>query len=250
MGSWGPALFSDDLACDVRDLYREMIEDGVADEDATRQVVERFAEITDDPDEGPVFWLALAATQSKVGRLTPELRDRALAIIDEGRGLHLWEDDAKLLQRRKAALAKVRDQLAGPQPARRKLRPPARHVTDLEPGDVLGYRTRDTWALFRVARVSESRVAVAPVLVRLAYDGAEPPKPARLARLRDRPKAKFLPGFRTTCLAMTIKKVTYADAGFTKLGRIERPRRGDAGVDPRSYVDWTALARSLDEADG
>ncbi len=247
MGSWGPALFSDDLACDVRDLYRELLEDGVDDEEATARVIERFAQITDDPDEGPVFWLALAATQSRVGRLTEQMRDRALAIIDEGRGLHLWEEDPALLKRREAALAKVRDRLTGPQPARRKLRPPARHVTDLAPGDVIGRRARERWALYRVARLSESRVAVAPVLVRLAYDGAALPQGSRLARLRDRPKGRFVPGYRSVCLAMTIKKVTYADAGFAKVGRIARPRRGDGALDPRSYVDWAALARSLDD---
>ena len=37
MGAWGPGLWSDDVACDVRDAYREAVEDGRSDEDATRQ---------------------------------------------------------------------------------------------------------------------------------------------------------------------------------------------------------------------
>ncbi len=250
MGAWGPALFSDDLACDVRDLYRELIEDEVADDEAIRQVIVRFAEITDDPDEGPVFWLALAHTSSKVGRLTPELLDRAVAIIDEEQGLRLWREDAKLLKRRKAALAKVRAQLTGPQPEPKKLRPPSRHITDLAPGDVLAYRTGDRYVLFRVARVSESRVAVAPILVRLKYDAAALPQPERLGKLRDLrfsgPTGRYRPGYMTTCLAMTIRKVTYGDAGFIKIGHTDRPRKGDADREPRSYVDWAALARSLD----
>jgi len=41
MGAWGPAIFSDDLACDIRTDYRELLEDGVAGEEAvkSRQVV-------------------------------------------------------------------------------------------------------------------------------------------------------------------------------------------------------------------
>ncbi|ACZ90620.1 hypothetical protein [Streptosporangium roseum] len=40
MSAWGVALFSDDTACDVRDTYRELIEDGVDDEEAARRVLD------------------------------------------------------------------------------------------------------------------------------------------------------------------------------------------------------------------
>ncbi|MET8984804.1 hypothetical protein ABZW49_05105 [Nonomuraea wenchangensis] len=94
MAAWGPALFSDDLACDVRDDYRRLIEDGVPD-----------------------------------------------------------AEGAKVLARREAALLKARAQLTGPQPARRRLRPPWRHVTDLSPGAVLAYRVPSgDVALLRVVR--------------------------------------------------------------------------------------------------
>lgn len=36
MGTWGTDLFADDLARDIRDDYREQIEDGVEDAEATR----------------------------------------------------------------------------------------------------------------------------------------------------------------------------------------------------------------------
>ena len=42
MGVWGTDLFSDDLACDIRDHYRELLEDGVEDGVATRLILERF----------------------------------------------------------------------------------------------------------------------------------------------------------------------------------------------------------------
>lgn len=252
MGSWGPALFSDDLACDVRDEYREMIEDGVDDDAASRGMMERYASVLDDADEGSVFWMALAFTQSKVGRLEPQARDRALEVIDEGIGLGLWEEDPKLLAKRKAALVKARAQLTGPQPKRRKLRPPSRHTTDLEPGDVVGYRSGDSYALFRVARINESRVAVAPVLVALRHDPATLPSPDRLGRLRNRKvprlvptKTGLAPWWTTSFHVMVIRKVDYTDAGFWKHGRMPS-RRGDADVSPGTYIDWTGLAERLD----
>lgn len=252
MGSWGPALFSDDLACDVRDAYREMVEDGVEDDDAIARMSERFAGTLDDPDEGPVFWMALAFTQSKVGRLNTAIRDRALQAIDNGEGLQLWEDDAGLLSKRKAALRRVRAQLIGPQPDRKKLRPPSRHVTDLEPGDVLAYEASGRSALFRVARLNDSRVAVAPILVALQYNGPGVPEPGRLRRLRDRrapqlrpTKSGRAPWWAVSFHVMTIKKVTHADAGFVKVGRV-RNKKSDDAQRPATYVDWASLSGLLD----
>ena len=39
---WGTDLFSDDLACDIRDHYRELLEDGIEDVAATRLILEKF----------------------------------------------------------------------------------------------------------------------------------------------------------------------------------------------------------------
>jgi hypothetical protein len=115
MGVWGAALFSNDLACDIRDHYRELIEDGVDDAEATRLTAAKYRESLDDPDEGASAILALAVTQSKIGRLDPVIRDRALAAIERGGDLSVWAiDNPKLLARRKQVLAKVREQLTGP----------------------------------------------------------------------------------------------------------------------------------------
>src|SRR5947209_8139499 len=140
MGAWGPGLFSDDLAMDVRSEFRELIEDGVGDAEATRRIIEAHAGSIEDPDEGPTFWIALAFTQSKLGRLDAMVHDRALEVIERGEGLHLWDHDPKLLAKRKEALEKVSAQLTGPQPPRKRVRPPSRRVTDLVSGDVLLFR--------------------------------------------------------------------------------------------------------------
>lgn len=89
MGAWGPAIFSDDTAADIRGSYRELLEDQVPDDEATREVLSRYADVGDDADEGHVLWLALAAAQHQVGRLDEDVKQRALAIIDSGRGLEL-----------------------------------------------------------------------------------------------------------------------------------------------------------------
>lgn len=145
MGAWGPAIFPDDTAIDVRDSYKEEVANGVDGSEATRIVLAKFADCLDDPDDGPVIWLALAATQSKLGRLEDEVKARALQIIDTGEGLALWEEsDPKLLDKRKAALQKLRDQLISPQPAPKKIRKPfcPPIYLDLQPGDAISYQTQ------------------------------------------------------------------------------------------------------------
>ena len=125
MGVWGTDLFSDDLACDVRDHYRELLEDGVEDGAATRLTVEAFREYLE--ESSGVALLAFAVTQSKLGRLDPDIRDRALAVLDRGADLEMWEhDNPKLVPRRRAMLEKACAQLTGPQPIRRRLRPDSR----------------------------------------------------------------------------------------------------------------------------
>ncbi|WP_127783698.1 DUF4259 domain-containing protein [Rhodococcus sp. X156] len=123
MGAWGTEIFSDDTAADVRGDYRELLEDEVPDEEATRRVVAEYQYL--DQDQAHVLWLALAAAQHQVGRLDEEVRRRALDVIDSGEGLQLWEEAGSTeLAGRKAALAALREQLTGPQPARKTLRRP------------------------------------------------------------------------------------------------------------------------------
>ena len=100
MGVWGTSLFSDDVACDVRDHYRELLEDGAEDSAATQQTVEKFRTYLDEP-EG-IALLALAVTQSTLGRLDSDIRDRALAVIDRGADLEVWErENPKQLAKRR-----------------------------------------------------------------------------------------------------------------------------------------------------
>jgi hypothetical protein len=175
MGSWGTAIFSDDTACDIRSEYRELLEDQVPDDEATRRVVTAYAALGD--DEEHLLWIALAAAQSRLGRLEDHVRDRALAVIDEGRGLELWEEaGAALLAKRKKVLAALRTQLTGPQPQRKVVRRPYRHVTDLEPGTVLSCPLEaGDLALVVVRTLHVHRINVAPVVSPFRWRGPQVP---------------------------------------------------------------------------
>jgi len=128
MGVWDTALFSNDLACDIRDHYRELIEDGVDDTEATRQTTEKYRASFDDPEDGASAILALAVTQSKIGRLDPVIRDLALAALERGGDLAVWAiDNPKLLAKRKQVLSKAGSKSQDPSlPARVSSGPPGR----------------------------------------------------------------------------------------------------------------------------
>ncbi len=74
MGSDDPALFADDTASDVRDAYREALAEGLSDEDSEDAVLREFADSLMDVDERVNVWLALADTQSRLGRLSADFR--------------------------------------------------------------------------------------------------------------------------------------------------------------------------------
>jgi hypothetical protein len=95
MGTWGTAVFSDDTACDVRGSYVDFLGDGLSGPEATKKLLGEWSKSLEDPDEAPVFWLALAATQWKHGRLEPHVLQQALNAIDGGSDLARWDVNSK-----------------------------------------------------------------------------------------------------------------------------------------------------------
>jgi hypothetical protein len=144
MGTWGTAIFADDTAADVRDHFTDLVAEGLDAAAATKRLMREFKEIFNDEDETAVFWLALAATQSRLGRLTKETRDKAIRIIDSGEDLPSWRHcSSSQINQRKKNLAKLRQQLFGPQPEPKKLQRRKKSTTRFKPGDVAAYRLSD-----------------------------------------------------------------------------------------------------------
>ncbi len=255
MGVWGPALFSDDVACDVRDEYRALVEDGIDDKEATRRILNTRRAALTDPDDGPVIWLALAVTQSKTGRLEPNIASRALEIISRGEGMQRWEEQGSAMAaRRRAAMEKVRNQLTGPQPPRRRLRPPWRHVTSLRRGDVIAYHTRTgDYLLLRVTRIEDNRDGAAPVLVLLDFADNNIPPPSQIAAISDRSglsnAGKPTPPWATVSFVVHVTfkgDPDYADAGFVVVCNIA-PRPGDESAPAGPDSDWDRFGQYLDK---
>lgn len=248
MGTWGTGIFDNDTACDIRGEYREQIEDGVDDGEAMRSTLASFGRYFDDTESGAVSILALAVTQSKIGRLDPDIRARALAAIDRGADLATWEEeDPKSLPKRRAVLEKARAQLIGPQPARKRLRPPRKETCGLVAGDGLALTTPSGLALLRVVRVKDYRVGEDPILEELQFSGSELPSQSELDQLKAVVKSNIALGSEPRFSAFNGPgpyKGDWEQAGFRKVASFT-PRPGDEEASANAGVAWIAIAGRL-----
>lgn len=183
MGAWGVAIYSDDLACDVRDRYVDLLCEGLADVVATERLLGEMAEVQRDPDSAPVLWLALAHTQWRLGRLELRVAERALRVINDGSNLELWREQG-LDVKRAAVLAKLKSQLTSPMPPRRRVSRRFVDATEWEVGEIIGYRLRSgRLVLFRVSGYLTDRGGRHPQCELLDWVGERVPPLSGIERL-------------------------------------------------------------------
>lgn len=123
MGAWNAGLYSDDTACDVRDSFIAHLKQGKSGEESIQAVLDDYDDSLADHEVECLVVLPLADTAWRYGRLTEQLRDRALALISCGADLHVWKRDAPQHAReRQAALNKLQARLLRAQPVPRNVR--------------------------------------------------------------------------------------------------------------------------------
>ena len=188
-------------------------------------------EFTDEDGEvRPLVWLALADTQSRLGRLSDRVKELALSAIGDGSDLAEW-NDASLADRRKRqrALEKLMDRLNGQQPPRRKVRRDWKYRTDLAAGDVLSLVWSDRSSrLLRVVGVDRQRYSDFVLVELLRYKGSEAPT---IAEINAMPALQVPFGSRSRECRWAVAKAEKAQpdwdaTGFTLVGKIA-PRPGD-----------------------
>lgn len=95
MGAWGVGIFEDDVACDVRNLFYDLLREGLPLKEATDALMEEMQEELEDEEDGPVIILALAATEWEAGRLDARIKRRALKLIEAGVDFRWQDTDSK-----------------------------------------------------------------------------------------------------------------------------------------------------------
>jgi hypothetical protein len=192
MGYSGAGLYDDDAGADVRNRFRELVADGLAPHAATDTLLEEWGGALDDHDESCAFWLALADTEWRVGRLEDRVRARAMRIIASGEDLARFEHDARLLKHRRKVLIGLTDRLATPQRAPVRIRRPFRSQSPVAVGDVFSFALPAGRLVYlRAVDLTGDERDNAPTVEVLDWTG--PGTPADPASLRGRPSQRRWP---------------------------------------------------------
>jgi hypothetical protein len=185
MGIWGPAIFSDDTASDIRDLFYDYAGNGLSRQEIRQKLLVEFS-----PSEGDensiVFWLALAAMQSKTGRLEDEIKAKALAIIESGEDLDRW-DDNKFKQARAKVLVNLKAELEGTPKNETKIAKRFKSNCVWKEGEVIAFNFHKDWnVLIRVDHLREDRGGSWPVVEILDWVGKELPSLKAISKFKVR----------------------------------------------------------------
>src|SRR5215204_4102079 len=157
MGTWGTALYSDDLASDLRGEFRELIGDGLTTEAAVDRLKKKYKSSLSDRDEEPVFWLALADSGWRLGRLDANVLQNALRVIDSGLDLARW-DDAANRRKREQVLSKLRTKLQSAPPSPKRVTKTIKAANEWRIGELIGFRLLSgRWVLLRVIGHNQDR---------------------------------------------------------------------------------------------
>lgn len=147
MGAWGPKLYQDDLAEEVRTYYKDQLRRGKKGTDITQELILKNSDVLSDEDEASVFWFALADTQWSLGRLENSVKMNALKCIQEGSNLRRWlVEDSKNAKKREQVLEDLREKLLSPQPAEKKISQYKLYRCDWKIGDIYAYRLSSDYA--------------------------------------------------------------------------------------------------------
>ena len=133
MGYWSSGLYGNDTTSDVKDIYNKYLENQLGDEEAYQKVLQQFDEMMG-TDEECLFWYALADQMWRLGRLVPEVKEKAIEWLDKNGGLDAWTESDSNGAGWKKTMAALRKRLDSPMPKRKTVRkfvPPNHDIWNL-----------------------------------------------------------------------------------------------------------------------
>lgn len=140
MGAWGPKLYQDDIAEDIREYYKDQLRRGKTGSEITQELMKQNEYVLSDSDDAPIFWFALADTQWNLGRLEDFVKEQALYHIRDGYDVRRWEmENPKGAKERAKVLSELEHKLLSPQPAEKKVSQYKLYQCEWKEGDVYAY---------------------------------------------------------------------------------------------------------------
>ncbi|MDX8430686.1 MAG: hypothetical protein SNF33_02625 [Candidatus Algichlamydia australiensis] len=154
MGAWGPGLYSNDFACDLKSTIRAVSRLPYE----PKKILELLCEMEEDTASNPLnedyttFWLVVADQFYKKGIYLKHLNEKAIKIIDKKQDLHMLSDlgmEDRDLKKREKTLQKLKSLLCNqanePSKKRKTLKAPLPFI--MEVGDCFSFPTSNGLAL-------------------------------------------------------------------------------------------------------
>lgn len=141
LGAWGTSLYANDSACDLRGDYVEKLKSGKSNPEATQELLEEYQAVLEDPEEGALFWFALADTQWNYGRLLPEVKEKALYYLSRNEEQDRWAaSGSKNFSAWQKTLLQLQEKLSSPQPKEKRVSPFRPYHCKWNLGDIFAYQ--------------------------------------------------------------------------------------------------------------
>lgn len=100
MGNWGTGIYQNDVSEDVKNDYIAKLKGGKSDEEALQEILLEYMLESSDDDSKCDFFLGLADTLWKVGRLTEEIKNKALESIEADNLSGRWKTENDRIKRK------------------------------------------------------------------------------------------------------------------------------------------------------
>ena len=88
MGTWAYGIFDNDVAADINNQFRGYLKEGLSITKATEKIIEFYK---NNEYDTITAYLALASIQMEYGKLQGDIKDIALEIIENEKGIDIWE---------------------------------------------------------------------------------------------------------------------------------------------------------------
>ena len=134
MGTWGVGIFQNDVALEVKDSYIKKLQVGKSNNEAYIETVNELNEIVADPDDKIDFWLAIASLMYDYGRLTADVKNKALEIINSKNDEERW--DAKDKKKRNHIIESLKEKLLSQQPEEVKVKVVKKRTPKIKPNEI------------------------------------------------------------------------------------------------------------------
>lgn len=181
MGTWGPAIMSNDYAEDIKESWKVKIGNGETPEHATKQIISEYdipSEFSNTEDEYN-FWLSLALVQWKTGRLIEGVKSKALRLLSEEVIAEIetdrWESNSDY-KKRIGHLKKLEKTLHSPQPKAKRITKPFSRKSTLNSGDIISIQLKSAeYIVLEIVAIEIDREDQIPRAILLNYLSKEVP---------------------------------------------------------------------------